>query len=111
MAPGPGRWKVLGVGEDGGYWDGSINMYISYVRFPSNFLAQPKAYLEQAPGCKTAADLAVAAAAAAAAEGVRRNPVRGAGSLGESVGAWHIGGRSVPEGVTWMTRAEPRSLS
>jgi hypothetical protein len=71
---------------------------------PCNFPARPKAYLEQVPECRIAAVLA-------AAEGARRNPGWGVGNPGESADASRIGDKSALAGVTWMTRAEPRSLS
>ena len=70
-----------------------------------NFLAPPKAYLEQVPECKTAGDLAVGV------EEERHSPDPGADSPEESGGASRIGDRLAPAGATWTIPTGPRSLS
>lgn len=103
MVPAPGRWKVLGGGEDGGYWDGSIRIYISYARDLSNSLIPPKSYLEQAPGYRIAAHPAAA--------GAGRSPALGVGNPGEFADAWRIDDTSAQAGVTWMIPVTPRNPS
>ena len=63
---------------------------------------RPVAYLDQGPACRIAVGLAV--------EAVLRIRVQGGRRSEESGVSWRIGDRTGRAGVTWRTRAAPRSL-